>query len=171
MDTKAGSDLEYVGSWRRLWAVSIDSLLFAMASIVVWLVVYGLIRLIAPSYSLEEDGPLWAGLPPPLVILPYWIYKQATPGKMAVGARIVDAATGGKASVGQLVIRLIGVIVSDIISPVYLWVAFDRRKQGLHDKIAGTVVVRSVGPGRGTVRFPDPGAQPGSTESAPARRT
>lgn len=151
-----------MGFWRRVWAEQIDSVLIILASISIWLIVYGLIRLLDPSYSLKEDGPLLAGLPYPLVILLYWIYKQATPGKMAVGARIVDAATGGKASVGQLVVRLVCTLVSAMICPVYLWVAFDQRKQGLHDKVAGTLVVRSVGTGKGTVQFANPSAEPGA---------
>jgi len=71
-------------------------------------------------------------------------YRQATPGKMAIGARVVDATTGQAPSTRQLVIRYLGYYVSTI--PLMLgliWVAFDPRKQGWHDKLAGTVVVRS----------------------------
>jgi uncharacterized RDD family membrane protein YckC len=71
------------------------------------------------------------------------MYRQATPGKMAIGARVVDATTGGAPSTRQLVIRYLGYYVSTI--PLLLgliWVAFDPRKQGWHDKLAGTVVVR-----------------------------
>ena len=81
---------------------------------------------------------------PALAIVLFWIYRQATPGKMAIGARIVDAYTGGQPSTKQLVIRYLGYYVSSI--PLFLgliWVAFDPRKQGWHDKLAGTVVVRS----------------------------
>jgi uncharacterized RDD family membrane protein YckC len=62
---------------------------------------------------------------------------------MAIGARIVDAKTGGKPATSQLVIRYLGYYVSTI--PLFLgliWVGFDPRKQGWHDKLAGTVVVR-----------------------------
>lgn len=83
-----------------------------------------------------------------ILIVGFWIYKQATPGKMAISARIVDARTGGRPSAGRFVIRYLGYFVSML--PLFLgiiWVAFDRRKQGWHDKLARTVVIRSTGPG------------------------
>ena len=43
----------------------------------------------------------------------------------------------------QLVIRYLGYFVSTIpLGLGLLWVGFDRRKQGWHDKMANTVVVR-----------------------------
>ena len=59
-----------------------------------------------------------------------------------VGAALTwRAATGGPLSVGQSIGRYFGYYVSTI--PLLLgliWVAFDSRKQGWHDKLAGTVV-------------------------------
>jgi uncharacterized RDD family membrane protein YckC len=63
---------------------------------------------------------------------------------MAIGARIVDAKTGGKPSTGQLIGRYLAYYVS--IFPLMLgliWVGIDARKQGWHDKLAGTLVVRA----------------------------
>jgi len=80
-----------------------------------------------------------------------------TPGKIAIGARIVDARTGAKPSTGQLIGRYFGYYVSTI--PLFLgliWVAFDSRKQGWHDKLAGTVVVRDKHRGPEPVRFEKP---------------
>jgi uncharacterized RDD family membrane protein YckC len=73
----------------------------------------------------------------------FWMYRQATPGKMAIGARIVNARTGERPSTGQLIGRYFAYYVS--ILPLmlgFVWVAFDPRKQGFHDKLANTVVVR-----------------------------
>jgi uncharacterized RDD family membrane protein YckC len=67
----------------------------------------------------------------------------ATPGKLAVGVRIVDARTGGTPPTGRLVLRLLCYVLS--AAPLYLgflWIVFDRRKQGWHDKIAGTLVIQ-----------------------------
>ena len=86
---------------------------------------------------------------PAVAIVLFWIYRQATPGKMAIKARIVDARTGAKPKPGQLMIRYLGYYVSTIpLGLGLIWVAFDPRKQGWHDKIAGTVVVRSKHSGR-----------------------
>jgi uncharacterized RDD family membrane protein YckC len=80
---------------------------------------------------------------PAVAIVLFWLYRQATPGKMAVSARVVDAKTGGPLGVGQSIVRYLGYFVSTIPFCLgLLWVAFDARKQGWHDKLAGTVVIR-----------------------------
>ena len=81
---------------------------------------------------------------PAVAVLLFWIYRQATPGKMAIGARIVDARTGARPGNGQLVGRYFAYYVSILPLMIgFVWVAFDPRKQGWHDKLANTVVVRS----------------------------
>ena len=72
----------------------------------------------------------------------FWRYQGVTPGKIAIAARIVDAKTGGSPSTARLVVRLFAYIVSALALCLgFLWIAFDRRKQAWHDKIAGTVVI------------------------------
>ena len=58
-------------------------------------------------------------------------------------AIIMDARTGARPSFFQYVRRYVAYAVS--IVPLFLgiiWVGFDKRKQGWHDKIANTVVIR-----------------------------
>jgi len=72
----------------------------------------------------------------------FWRFYGATPGKIAIGARIVDARSGGAPSTGRLVGRYFAYLISAV--PLFLgfvWIAIDRRKQGWHDKIAGTLVI------------------------------
>lgn len=79
---------------------------------------------------------------PIFIVLGFWTWRQATPGKMAIKSKIVDAITGGKPTLKQWILRYIGYYVSLIPFGLgYFWVAFDKRKQGWHDKIAGTLVV------------------------------
>lgn len=81
---------------------------------------------------------------PAIAVIVFWIYKSATPGKMATKLMIVDAETGGRPSTSQFIGRYLGYYISMI--PLFLgiiWVGFDKRKQGWHDKLAGTVVIRS----------------------------
>ena len=76
-------------------------------------------------------------------ILLFWIICSATPGKMAISAKIVDAKTGARPRPIQLVIRCLGYFISALPFGLgFLWVALDSRKQGFHDKLAGTVVIR-----------------------------
>jgi uncharacterized RDD family membrane protein YckC len=79
-----------------------------------------------------------------IAIIVFWIYKSATPGKMIFGAKIVDARTGGPMTTGQAIGRYLGYYVSLFTLCIgFLWVAFDSRKQGFHDKLANTVVIRA----------------------------
>ncbi len=138
------SDLEYVGFWARVGAAMIDTLLILAITAPLVTSVYG------PAYWSGNElvkGPadfLITFVLPAIAIVLFWIYRQATPGKIAISARIVDAKTGEAASTRQLIGRYFGYYVS--IFPLFLgliWVAFDARKQGWHDKLAGTVVVRT----------------------------
>ncbi|MGH8863074.1 MAG: RDD family protein [Burkholderiales bacterium] len=150
------AELEYVGFWLRVWAAIIDTLLVMLicTPLVAWY--YG------PDYWLSEELVLIHGpadivinwVLPAIAIVLFWIYRQATPGKMAIGARIVDSKTGGKPTTGQLIGRYLGYYVS--IIPLLLgliWVGLDPRKQGWHDKLAGTVVVRAKAHGTQAVKF------------------
>jgi uncharacterized RDD family membrane protein YckC len=79
-----------------------------------------------------------------ITVVLFWRFRKATPGKMAVRAKIVNAGTLGAASTGQLIGRAAGYILSAMPFCLgFLWIAFDRRKQGWHDKLAGTVVVEA----------------------------
>jgi uncharacterized RDD family membrane protein YckC len=146
-------ELEYAGFWARVGAALIDSLL-------VGLILVPLVRLIyGDEYQTLKlvQGPadlLISLILPAIAIVIFWINRQATPGKMAISARIVDEKTGGKPTTGQLIGRYLGYYVS--IFPLFLgliWVAFDPRKQGWHDKLAGTVVVRPRLRGPQPVKF------------------
>lgn len=138
-------DLEYVGFWSRFGASLIDTILLCVVIYPILTMYYG------ASYWESESitqGPLdfllsWVF--PAVAVILFWVYKQATPGKMAVSAKIIDAKTGGAASTGQLIGRYFAYFVSAIpLCLGFIWVVFDRRKQGWHDKLAGTLVVRKV---------------------------
>ena len=137
------NDVEYAGFWMRVGSAIIDSLLLGLIIVPVLAAVYG------PRYWSSDrlvQGPLdvlvsWVA--PAIAVIAFWIARQATPGKMAIGLRIVDAQTGSKPTTRQFILRYVGYYVAML--PLFvgiLWVAFDLRKQGWHDKIAGTVVVR-----------------------------
>lgn len=74
--------------------------------------------------------------------LVFWLLWSATPGKRIFSMHIVDAKTFKKPTAFQFVLRLIGYGVSLLpLGLGFLSVHFSSRKQGLHDYIAGTVVV------------------------------
>lgn len=135
--------LEYVGFWARVGATIIDSILILIIIFPILTAFYG------TAYWESEnivEGPmdfLLTYIFPMVAIIAFWLLKQATPGKIAISAKIVDAKTGGEPSIGQYIIRYIAYFLSTIpLCLGFIWVAFDSKKQGWHDKIAGTVVVR-----------------------------
>ena len=145
-------EIVYIGFWLRFAASIIDTIAITAIILPVLLLLYG-----KGLFSIDIDPNLVKTLQnmtpefgefiikyilPAIAVILFWIFKSATPGKMAINAQIVDAKTFGKATTQQLIIRYLGYYVS--IIPLMLglfWVALDRRKQGWHDKLAGTVVI------------------------------
>lgn len=77
----------------------------------------------------------------------YFTYFHGTTGqtlgKMIFGLKVVQT-TGENMTLGIGFLRWVGYIISTVVLSLgFLWIAFDRKKQGWHDKIAGTVVVRT----------------------------
>lgn len=150
------TELEYAGFWARTGATLIDTLLLMLITVPALIGIYGWAYFDAEQSGIVA-GPadfLLSWVLPAIVVITFWIMKQATPGKMAISARIVDAASGEAPSPGQLIGRYFAYIVSTIPFGLgILWVAFDRKKQGWHDKLAGTVVIRNAKRGPDPVRF------------------
>ena len=132
----------YVGFWNRTAAALIDSLLLLLITLPIQQALSGR-ALLSLSQSPLGFWDVMAGyVLPAVAILVFWKYRSATPGKMFMSAQIVDAATGGKASTRQLVLRYVGYYLATIPLVLgFIWVAVDARKQGWHDKLAGTLVV------------------------------
>lgn len=136
--------LQYGGFWRRVGASIIDTMLILLITSPVLYFLYG------ASVFTEQagtHGPLEFVISyifPAVASITFWIYRSATPGKMMLGLKIVDADSGGPCTTGQLIGRYLGYYVSILVAGLgFIWVAFDKRKQGWHDKLAGTLVIRS----------------------------
>ena len=136
--------LEYAGFWIRVGAALIDTILLLLVTMPLLIAIYGW-----EYWDLEETGfvagPadfLISWVAPAVGAIAFWIYRQATPGKMMLGLRVVDARTGNTLRTGQAILRYLGYYVATIPLGIgIIWVALDERKQGWHDKMAGTVVV------------------------------
>ena len=136
-------ELEYVGFWPRLGASLIDTVLVIALQYPVLHLVYG------PGYWTSEQfvqGPadlLISWVLPAVASVWLWVVTGQTPGKMAIGARIVDARTGRNLSIGRAVARYLAYFVSALgLFIGYVWVGLDPKKRGWHDHLAGSVVIR-----------------------------
>jgi len=135
--------LEYAGFWVRVGASLIDSILIIFLTLPILIGIYGMEYFNSEGIIIGLWDFLISWVFPAVAIIIFWVYRSATPGKMVVKAKIVDARTGQKPSTGQFIGRYFAYLVS--MFPLMLgiiWVAFDNRKQGWHDKLAGTVVIR-----------------------------
>jgi uncharacterized RDD family membrane protein YckC len=140
-------ELEYAGFWIRTLASIIDTILLLCISVPLLLTIYGWDYLEGNHFIAGPADFLISWVLPFIAVLLFWMTKQATPGKMAVSTRILDAASGNPPTTGQWIGRYFGYFIATLpLGLGILWVAFDRRKQGWHDKLAGTVVVRRRGP-------------------------
>lgn len=73
----------------------------------------------------------------------FWHFWAATPGKMLLRLKIVDAKTGQPISDRQIAWRVVGYFISSFIFCLgFLWIGLDKRRQGWHDKMADTVVIK-----------------------------
>ena len=145
MGTK--QEMDYVGFWARVWAFVLDGACYLLVIVPVLYTIHGRDYF---KCDIVKRGPvdfLNSVVLPSLVILLFWFLCSATPGKMAISARIVDAKTGGKPTLRQFVIRYLGYYVSLLLIGLgFFRILINARKQGWHDEFAGTAVVRCPRP-------------------------
>jgi len=123
------------GWWLRVGATIIDGLV-----------------LIIPNYILRiaggsVGGPLLSLILDAAYITLMLSRRGQTVGNMAVRTRVVDSRTGGPISGGKALGRWAAEFVLVILFFIpwvldVLWPLWDRENQTLHDKMAGTVVLR-----------------------------
>jgi uncharacterized RDD family membrane protein YckC len=147
-DNPPPSEPRYAGFWLRLGASVIDVIVLLAIIAPIEIAVYGrgYPALAMQGKTLAVD--VWTQLALPLLaMIVLWRYRSATPGLMLMSAMIVDAATLAPATMGKLTLRAVALLVMWLlVVPLIgvIWIAFDMRKQGWHDKLAKTVVIRNT---------------------------
>lgn len=136
----------YGGFWIRTLAYILDAIVLSVVSA-------ALSPLFGASLFDAADDPLafnagfnavWtlAGL---IYFMGFWTLRGQTPGMMPFRLRVVRASDGSRPDWIVSLLRYVGLIISFVVIFIgVIWVAFDSRKQGWHDKIAGTLVVRDA---------------------------
>ncbi|MEM7258062.1 MAG: RDD family protein [Pseudomonadota bacterium] len=139
----AAGSLSTVGFWPRLAAGLVDSLFTMAVFLPPMYVIFGP-RVLGLDH--QEPDLVYSVLSlviPAVIIVVFWVHSAATPGKMIIRSVIVDADTGGMPSMRQWLLRYLGYYVACVPLGVgLLWVHWDKRHQGWHDKLANTLVVR-----------------------------
>jgi uncharacterized RDD family membrane protein YckC len=125
------------GFWIRFLAILIDSILLAIVSAAIGAVL-----------SINTNGR--SGLQVLLGLAYYvffWSKSSPWPGQ-TIGSKLLNIRVirtdGSDLEISQALIRYVGFFISAIVLLIGLiWAAFDPNKQGWHDKIAGTYVIKA----------------------------
>jgi uncharacterized RDD family membrane protein YckC len=122
----------FAGFWARAGALWLDSVALVAANV----------ALTTPADGAHLGFLLW--LSPVAYFVGFWGSAGRTPGMWIAGVRVVREEDGGRLGFRRSLLRLAGYLV-DLTSAGagFVWAAVDRRRQGLHDKIAGSLVLRS----------------------------
>lgn len=133
----------YAGFWKRVLAFIIDNLVLFIPLFVVDFV-FALTVMVngAVPSSFDLQSQFLNGL----LVLIYFIVMessslQATVGKLALGIKVVDLE-GQRITLGKALVRYISKFLSAFILFFgYFMIGWTDRKQGLHDKVADTLVI------------------------------
>lgn len=144
----------YAGFWIRVAAYIIDNLILWVVQMPIGMIFGFIIGALTATAGDDPKKVLMITLPIQILnilisfIIPciysviFIVKKGATPGKMAVGIKVINADGNEKISVGKAIGRYFAKILSGLIFCIgYLMVAFDDQKRGLHDRICKTLVV------------------------------
>jgi uncharacterized RDD family membrane protein YckC len=125
------------GFWVRFFAIVIDSIGVGIVS--------NIISGLVSSAPMSATGSSINTL---IGVLYFCYFWSAQGGGQTLGMRVLNIKVvrtdGSSLTILQAFIRYIGLIVSIVCLFIgVIWAAFDANKQGWHDKIAGTYVVRT----------------------------
>jgi len=156
----------YAGFFSRAAAYAIDrAIIFGIAFVIMVVIQYFLNLFLIEQWftSLDEGATtravltvLLSSMGINLVVsifynIGYWMLSGQTPGKRMLGVRVMRA-DGERLHFSNALLRQVGYWISTILFLGFLWILFDNKRQGFHDKLGGTIVTYSwpVGKMRGT---------------------
>jgi uncharacterized RDD family membrane protein YckC len=134
---------QYAGFWIRVAAALIDTVIFVLVFSIPLTLIYGSGYWTSPQTVTGFWDITVQYIAPIVITVWFWTKYLGTPGKMILRLRVVDANTGQAVSTPKAIGRYLGYYVSALpLMLGFIWVGIDSKKQGFHDKLAGTVVVR-----------------------------
>jgi uncharacterized RDD family membrane protein YckC len=136
--------LQYGGFLVRLIAFILDAIVLGVITTAL-APLFGTNQVVMTDngYTVNYQGSAISTLLGLVYFIGFWTWRGQTPGMIPFNLKVVMADTGEKPDVVRSLLRYVGLIISFIVIFLgVIWVAFDARKQGWHDKIANTLVVR-----------------------------
>lgn len=132
----------YAGFWIRVVAYLIDAIVISIVASFFPDVRVDPSALATDPFEHTRNGSALLSL---LYFVGFWaLWNGQTPGMRILKLRVMRE-DGTPVSLVTALIRYLGLILAFIVIFIgVIWVAFDGRKQGWHDKIASTLVVREA---------------------------
>jgi len=134
----------YAGFWIRFAAMLVDGMIFQIISTIIVVVIVIFVPSVLGNELLKN---IIIGLYNVSFILYYVLTQsgvhQATIGKRLAGIKVVHSADMSRITFGRSLGRELSKIVSYMILAIgFLMIGFTSKKQGLHDMMAGTLVIK-----------------------------
>lgn len=137
---------KYAGFWIRFLASAIDLVIMGLFGRLVFGSEVADVNVLGYGVSADITYSGWKALVPVVYVMGFWLWLSATPGKLLLGLRITDM-DGNKLSWKKAALRFLAYVPGMMVFFAgFISVAFDERKQGWHDKIAKTFVVKKGTP-------------------------
>lgn len=145
---------QYASFGQRFIAMIIDNIVFTIVLSPIFMALFdakqytkaeaeaiiqtqGLMGLIDPKQMLFQQVVVLA------ITLFFWVRLAGTPGKRIMKIKVIDANTGKNLTPLQSVVRYLGYFISAFPMFIgFVWIFTDQKKQGWHDKLANSVVVK-----------------------------
>jgi uncharacterized RDD family membrane protein YckC len=170
--TVQAAEMRFAGFWRRMAVIFIDGAIVSAvlgAVLVAWILIevfaFGLefddpleggsqeaqvdrqARREAniESYVSRRTGVAGWTLAPVIILynIGFWAWRGQTPAMVVLGIRLVRT-DGSRIGFGKAVVHCLGVMLSSLVFFVgYVTIIWDKKKQGIHDKMSKTYVVRT----------------------------
>ena len=137
-ERKTNKTIYAVGFGTRLIATLIDGVILFVITLLFGMMVAN------PGQSALDVGESFAYI----IVIPYTIGMWFLAGGATIGKKImrikIVTVDGRPIGIGRAMLRYIGYFISGLLFGLgYLWIIWDEKQQGLHDKIAGTIVIKS----------------------------
>lgn len=139
----ASPEMDYAGFWIRVVAWIIDAILLSIVGTMIILFFGGMAA--NPETGASPIATLLQVVAGFLYMTLLWSSNmQGTLGQKVCGLQVVNSSDGARISFLRAASRYLGLIVACAILLIgVIMVAFTARKQGLHDMIAGTYVIKA----------------------------
>lgn len=148
----------YAGFWIRLVARVVDGFIVGIPLSIILIVVLAIGGVVGSNTSDQNAqnaaGGIFAGgfilfyLLALFAFVGYQVYFWGTSGSTIAmrlfHLKVVDANTGAPIGITRAIVRWVMTLVNSWACYIgWIWVAFDARKQGWHDKVANSVVLQT----------------------------